>query len=50
MENRMEKEEQHDIMLTEEQSVLKSVVDAFQGENMQTQWVNSIFIFITINL
>ena len=48
--NRMGKEEQrknfrtllgfrkHDIMLTKEQSVLKSVIDAFEGENMQTQY------------
>ena len=48
--NRMEKEEQRenfrillgfredDIMLTKEQSVLKSVMDAFEGENMQTQY------------
>ena len=48
--NRMEKEEQrknfrallgfkeHDIMLTREQSVLKSVMDVFEGENMQTQY------------
>ena len=47
--NRIEKEEQrksfrailgfkeHDIILTKEQSVLKSVMDAFEGENMQTQ-------------
>ena len=47
--NRMEKEEQrenfriilgfrkNEIMLTKEQSVLKSVIDAFEGENMQTQ-------------
>ena len=46
----MEKEEQrknfrailgfreHDIMLTKEQSVLKSVTDAFEGENMQTEY------------
>ena len=41
---RMEKEKQReilgfkerDIMLTEKQSVLKSVMDAFEGENMQT--------------
>ena len=29
---------QHDITLTKEQSVLKSVMDAFEGENMQTQY------------
>ena len=29
---------EHDIMLTKEQSVLKSVMDAFEGENMQTQY------------
>ena len=42
--NRMEKEKQReilgfkerDIMLTEKQSVLKSVMDAFEGENMKT--------------
>ena len=46
----MEKEEQrenfrillgfreNDIMLTKEQSVLKSVMDAFEGENIQTQY------------
>ena len=49
--NKMEKEEQrenfriilgfreNDIMLTKEQSVLKSVMDAFEGENMQTQYI-----------
>ena len=47
--NRMKKEKQrenfratlgfkeHDIMLTKEQLVLKSVMDAFEGENIQTQ-------------
>ena len=46
----MEKEEQrenfnillgfseNDITLTKEQSVLKSVMDVFEGENMQTQY------------
>ena len=29
---------QYDITLTTEQSVLKSVMDAFEGENMQTQY------------
>ena len=29
---------QCDITLTKEQSVLKSVMDAFEGENMQTQY------------
>ena len=29
---------EQDIMLTKEQSVLKSVMDAFEGENMQTQY------------
>ena len=29
---------QYDITLTKEQSVLKSVIDAFEGENMQTQY------------
>ena len=29
---------EHDIMLTKEQSILKSVMDAFEGENMQTQY------------
>ena len=29
---------QYDITLTKEQSVLKSVMDAFKGENMQTQY------------
>ena len=29
---------QHDITLNKEQSVLKSVMDAFEGENMQTQY------------
>ena len=29
---------QYDITLTKEQSVLKSVTDAFDGENMQTQY------------
>ena len=28
---------QYDIILTKEQSVLKSVMDAFEGENMQTE-------------
>ena len=48
--NRMEKEEQrknstailgfkeHDIILTKEQLVLESIMDAFEGENMQTQY------------
>ena len=30
---------QYDITLTKEQSVLKSIMDAFQGENMQTQYL-----------
>ena len=46
----MEKEEQrknfrailglkeHDIILTKEQSVLKSIMGAFEGEDMQTQY------------
>ena len=29
---------EYNIMLTKEQSVLKSVMDAFEGENMQTQY------------
>ena len=29
---------QYDITLTKEQSVLKSVMDAFEGENIQTQF------------
>ena len=29
---------QYDIALTKEQSVLKSVMDAFEGENMRTQY------------
>ena len=29
---------QYDTILTKEQSVLKSVMDAFEGENMQTQY------------
>ena len=29
---------EHDIMTTKEQSVLKSLIDAFEGENMQTQY------------
>ena len=29
---------QYDITLTKEQSVLKLIMDAFQGENMQTQY------------
>ena len=29
---------QHDIIMTKEQSVLKSVKDAFEGENIQTQY------------
>ena len=29
---------QYDITLTKEKSVLKSVMDAFEGENMQTQY------------
>ena len=29
---------QYDITLTKEQSVLKSIMDAFEGENMQTQY------------
>ena len=48
--NKMEKEEQrqnfrillgfreNDIMLTKEQSVLKLIMDAFEGENMRTQY------------
>ena len=28
----------HNIMLTKEQSVLKSIMDPFEGENMQTQY------------
>ena len=29
---------QYNITLTKEQSVLKSVMDAFEGENMETQY------------
>ena len=29
---------QYDIALTKEQSVLKSIMDAYEGENMQTQY------------
>ena len=29
---------QYDITLTKEQSVLKSIMDSFEGENMQTQY------------
>ena len=29
---------QYDITLSKEQSVLRSVMDAFEGENMQTQY------------
>ena len=29
---------QYDITLTKEQSVLRSIMDAFEGENMQTQY------------
>ena len=29
---------ENDIVLAKEQSVLKSVMDAFEGENMQTQY------------
>ena len=29
---------QHNIIMTKEQSVLKSIKDAFEGENMQTQY------------
>ena len=29
---------QYDLTLTKEQSVLKSVMDAFEGENMQTKY------------
>ena len=29
---------QYDVTLTKEQSVLKSLMDAFVGENMQTQY------------
>ena len=29
---------QYDITLTKKQSVLKSIMDAFEGENMQTQY------------
>ena len=29
---------QYDITLTKERSVLKSIMDAFEGENMQTQY------------
>ena len=29
---------QYDITLTKEQSVIKPVMDAFEGENMQTQY------------
>ena len=54
--NRMEREEQrknfrallgfkeHDIMPTKEQSVLKSVMDVLEGENMQTHICKLIFI------
>ena len=31
---------ENDIMLTKEQSILKSVMDTFEGENMQTQSVS----------
>ena len=30
--------DQYDITVTKEQSVLKFVMDAFEGENMQTQY------------
>ena len=30
--------DQYDITVTKEQSVLKLVMDAFEGENMQTQY------------
>ena len=30
--------DQYDVTLTKEQSVLKSVIDAFEGENSQTQY------------
>ena len=36
---------QYDITLTKEQSVLKSVMDAFEGENMQTQ--KSVLVYRT---
>ena len=29
---------QYDIILTKEQSVLKSIMDVFEGENMQAQY------------
>ena len=45
---------QYDIKLTKEQSVLKSAMDAFEGENMQTQYsvlgYKLIFIFMTMSL
>ena len=45
---------QYDITLTKEQSVLKLVMSAFEGENVQTQYsvlgYELIFIFMTINL
>ena len=39
---------QYDITLTKEQSVLKSIMDAFEGENMQTQY-NVLWYRIDLN-
>ena len=43
---------EHDIILTKEQSVLKLMMNVYEGKNMQNQYnaIKSIFIFMTINL
>ena len=36
----------HDVINTKEQTVLESIKDAFEGENMQTQYKTTELIFI----
>ena len=43
----------HNVINTKEQTVINSIKDAFEGEDMQTQYsviIGLIFIFININL
>ena len=44
----------HDVINTKEQTVINSIKDEFEGENMQTQYtfwaIGLNFIFININL
>ena len=44
----------HDVINTKEQTVLESIKNAFEGEDMQTQYsvlaIELIFTFININL